>query len=90
SLFGLINFFGGLPPQVKEVPIATNLIHYKELMVTGTTRSNNFYFRVALDLLLSGRIDLSYLVTHVLSLENVEQGLSLMEKQEALKVVVVP
>lgn len=90
SLFGRINFFGGLPPQVKEVPIATNLIHYKELMVTGTTRSNNFYFRVALDLLLSGQIDLSYLVTHVLSLEDIERGFSLMEKQEALKVVIVP
>lgn len=90
SLFGRINFFGGLPPQVKEVPIATNLIHYKELVVTGTTRSNNFYFKIALDLLLDGQLDLSYLVTHVLPLEDIEQGLYLMEKQEALKVVIVP
>ena len=51
GIYGRINFFGGLPPQVKEVALPSNLIHYKELVVTGTTKSNNFHFRSALDLL---------------------------------------
>ncbi|MGQ9473095.1 MAG: alcohol dehydrogenase catalytic domain-containing protein [Candidatus Caldatribacteriaceae bacterium] len=88
--YGRINFFGGLPPQIREVPLSSNLIHYKELLVTGTTKSNNFHFRYALDLLISGILDLSYLVTHVLPLENIEEGLKLMESQQSLKVVLVP
>jgi L-iditol 2-dehydrogenase len=88
--YGRINFFGGLPPQIKEVPLPSNLIHYKELLVTGTTRSNNFHFRYALDLLVSQTLDLSYLVTHVLPLEEIERGLQLMESQQSLKVVLIP
>lgn len=90
SLFARVNYFGGLPPQVKEVPLPSNLIHYKEMVVTGTTRSNNVHFRTALDLMLSGKIDLSYLASHVLPLEDIGTGLSLMEKQESLKVVLKP
>lgn len=90
GIYGRINFFGGLPPQVKEVALPSNLIHYKELVVTGTTKSNNFHFRSALDLLLQEQLDLSYLVSHVLPLERIEEGLSLMERQQSLKVVIVP
>ncbi|MEN3203526.1 MAG: alcohol dehydrogenase catalytic domain-containing protein [Atribacterota bacterium] len=90
GVFGRVNFFGGLPPNVPEVPLATNLIHYKELLVTGTTRSNNFHVRLALDLLLRKQLDLSYLVSHTLPLEAVEEGLQLMEGKDALKVVLIP
>ena len=90
GVYGRINFFGGLPPQIKEVALPSNLIHYKELTVTGTTKSNNFHFRSALDLLLQKQLDLSYLVSHVLPLERIEEGLSLMEKQQSLKVVIIP
>ncbi len=90
SVFGRVNFFGGLPPQVKEVPLHSNVIHYKELVVTGTTKSNNYHFRLALDFLRHGQVDLSYLVSHVFSLEQIEEGLSLMESQKSLKVVLKP
>lgn len=90
GIFGRVNFFGGLPPGVSEAPIATNLIHYKELLVTGTTRSNNFHVRLALDLLERRQIDLSYLVSHILPLGAIEEGLKLMEGKDALKVVLVP
>lgn len=90
GVFGRINFFGGLPPNIPEVPLATNLIHYKELFVTGTTRSNNFHVRMALELLTKKQLDLSYLVSHVLPLEAIEEGLRLMEGKDALKVVLTP
>ena len=44
GIYGRINFFGGLPPQVKEVALPSNLIHYKELVVTGTTNLTTFTF----------------------------------------------
>lgn len=90
GIFGRINFFGGLPPGTPEVPLATNLIHYKELLVTGTTRSNNFHVRLALDLLVQKQLDLSYLVSHTLPLEAIAEGLQLMEGKDALKVVLIP
>ncbi|MCX7730565.1 MAG: zinc-binding dehydrogenase [Candidatus Caldatribacterium sp.] len=90
GVFGRINFFGGLPPSIPEVPLATNLIHYKELLVTGTTRSNNSHVRLALNLLVEKQLNLSYLVSHTLPLEAIEDGLRLMEGKDALKVVLIP
>src|SRR5438876_468410 len=34
---GRVVFFGGLPKDRAVVPLDTNLIHYRQLMVTGTT-----------------------------------------------------
>ena len=47
---GRINFFGGIPESKQPVPINTNLVHYKELYLTGSTRSSIAQFRKSLDL----------------------------------------
>ena len=36
---GRVVFFGGLPKGKSVVPLDTNIIHYKQLIVTGTTRA---------------------------------------------------
>ena len=37
---GRVNFFGGLPKSKEIVDINTNLIHYKQLIITGTSKAN--------------------------------------------------
>ena len=61
---GRVNFFGGIPPAKQPVPIDTNLVHYKELYLTGSTRSSIMQFRKALSFVEQKLVDISGVVTH--------------------------
>lgn len=77
---GRVNFFGGLPAGKEPVAIDTNLIHYKQLCVTGSTRSSIAQFRKSLEFVAQGLIDLKGMITHVYSME---QALSAFENARA-------
>jgi threonine dehydrogenase-like Zn-dependent dehydrogenase len=66
---GRVSWFAGLPKDASRVAVDANLVHYKELRVTGTTACSTADCRKAAGLVNSGRLDLSPLVTHRLSLE---------------------
>ena len=68
---GKVMFFGGLPSHRAEVLLNTNLIHYKQITVSGTTRQSLSQYRRILDLLAQGRILLADLVTSSVALENI-------------------
>ncbi|HUX20596.1 MAG TPA: alcohol dehydrogenase, partial [Spirochaetia bacterium] len=82
-----ISFFGGLPKNRPTITFDSNLVHYKELEVTATTACSTHDCMRAADLLNSGRIDLSPLVSIRRTLD--DAGLAFAEAQggEALKVV---
>lgn len=63
AIGGRINFFGGLPKSKETVPINTNIIHYKQLTITGSTRASLSQYRKTLRFMTEGLIDLSNLVT---------------------------
>ncbi|MGE5588230.1 MAG: zinc-dependent dehydrogenase, partial [Clostridia bacterium] len=65
---GRVNFFGGLPRGKEKVVLNTNLIHYKQLLVTGTTRSSIHQFRKTLEILASGRLDIKPVITRRVTL----------------------
>jgi L-iditol 2-dehydrogenase len=87
---GRINFFGGLPKDRSEVALDTNLIHYKELLVTGTTANTNEDCRAALDLVAGGAVDAGRLVTARRALADAEAAFDAARSGEALKVVIEP
>ncbi|MGZ8650253.1 MAG: zinc-binding dehydrogenase [Solirubrobacteraceae bacterium] len=87
---GRINFFGGLPKDRSEVALDTNLIHYKELHVTGTTANTNMDCRAALDLVTSGAVDVGRLVTGRRALADATAAFDAARSGEALKVVIEP
>lgn len=60
---GRVNFFGGIPADKQPVQINTNLIHYHELYVTGSTRSSIAQYRKVLDFVSKGLIDAKSLIT---------------------------
>lgn len=60
---GRINFFGGLPKQDPYIRFDSNSVHYKELVVTGTTACSTYDCLRAADIVNSGRVDLTPLVT---------------------------
>jgi L-iditol 2-dehydrogenase len=87
---GRINFFGGLPKGRSEVALDTNLIHYKELVVTGTTANTNADCRAALDLVTDGAVDVGRLVTGRRPRAEADAAFDAARSGEALKVVIEP
>jgi L-iditol 2-dehydrogenase len=85
-----INFFGGLPRDRSIVELDTNSIHYKELVVTGTTANTTEDCRRALELVLGGSIDTAALISRSYDLAEADEGLAAAGSGEALKVVVEP
>ena len=87
---GRINYFGGLPAGSPSVEMPTNLIHYKELLLTGSHGSVPRQHRIALDLLARGVIDGRALITHRFPLDEIVTAFATAEGHSGLKVVVSP
>jgi len=84
---GRVNLFAGLPKDKPFVSLETNLIHYKELLVTGTTACSTSDCRHSLDLIVSGAVDLMPLVTARFPLENAAEAFAAAQDPSNLKVV---
>jgi L-iditol 2-dehydrogenase len=85
-----INFFGGLPRDSSRVELDTNLIHYGELVVTGTTANTTDDCREALELVVSGRVDTAALVGAREPLDSAGDAFEAARSGELLKVVIEP
>jgi threonine dehydrogenase-like Zn-dependent dehydrogenase len=85
--FGRVCFFGGLPAQDALVPIDTNAIHYKNLLVTGVSGGSLGDFRIAERLISTGRIDVTKVISHEYSLAEMGPAFEQAMRQEAMKVV---
>jgi 2-desacetyl-2-hydroxyethyl bacteriochlorophyllide A dehydrogenase len=86
---GRINFFAGLP-RGTTVELDTNLVHYKELVVTGTTSCTADDCREALELTLGGAVSTAPLVTARHPLEDAAAAFAAARSGTALKVVIEP
>lgn len=86
--YGRICFFGGLPEDRKMVPLNTNLIHYKQLICTGTTRASLKQFKDVLGFVSAGIIDVKKLITAEFSLDEIDKGMELAIAAKGLKNVI--
>lgn len=90
AIGGRINFFAGLPKDKPAIQVDANLVHYKELIVTGTTACSTGDCRRAAALLESGRVDLSPLVSQRFSLAQAVEAFQAAEARNAMKIVIEP
>lgn len=90
AIGGRINFFAGLPKDNPTIELNSNLIHYKELIVTGTTASSTQNCKRAAEVVNSGRIELSSLISARFPLGEAVDAFSVAESGKALKVVLEP
>jgi L-iditol 2-dehydrogenase len=90
AIGGRINFFAGLPKDNPTIEMNSNLIHYKELIVTGTTASSTQNCQRAAEIVNSGRIDFSNLISARFPLSEAVDAFSVAESGKALKVVLEP
>jgi L-iditol 2-dehydrogenase len=87
---GRINFFGGLPKDRPSVTIDSNLIHYKELMITGTTACSTADCWKAAQIVNTGLVDLSQLISQRFPLKAAPAAFAAAEDRKSLKVVIQP
>ena len=85
-----VSFFGGLPKDKSIVPLDTNIIHYKELIVSGAHGAMPIHHGRAVELISSGRIDVKKYVTHRFGLVDINSAFAAAEGHEGLRVVVNP
>ena len=90
AIGGRINFFGGLPKDRPMIHFDSNLVHYKELIVTGTTACSTADCWQAAQIVNSGLIDLSDVVSKRFPLKDAVTAFAAAEDRKSLKIVLEP
>jgi L-iditol 2-dehydrogenase len=90
AIGGRINFFGALPKDRPNIQFDSNLVHYKELRVTATSACSTRDCQQAAEIVNSGRIDLSDLVSQRFPLAEAVCAFEVAQDSKALKVVLEP
>ena len=90
SKMGKVCFFAGLPKDKPQVTIDANFLHYRQITVYGTFSSAPRHNALAIEMIRSGKLNVDYLLTHAVSLQHINKGLELVEKQAGMRVAVVP
>lgn len=85
-----VNFFGGLPKDKSQVTLDTNIIHYKELIISGAHGCVPRHHKMALDLIGAGAVDMKKFISHRFSLDDVEKAFAAAESHAGLRVIVHP
>ena len=85
-----VNFFGGLPMDKSIVALNTNLIHYKELFVHGAHGQMPIHHLKAVNLIASGAIDANQYISHVFSLDDINEAFATAEGHSGMRVIVHP
>jgi len=87
--FGRLCLFGGLPGGQSEVALDTNLIHYRQLVVTGVTGGAPRDFRAALRLVAAGRVAIDRVISHRFPMHEAGAAFDAALAGDTLKVVLL-
>lgn len=86
---GTINLFAGFP-DTGAGTIETNLIHYNEIVVNGTSASTRLDFLHARDLAAGGKVNLKDLVSHRFGLDDFKSAYETAKAGEGIKIAIIP
>ncbi len=86
---GLVNMFGGCAPK-HSIAVDCYKLHYEELRVIGVFHHTPVHIKAALDLISSGAISMSNLISHEFPLAKLEEALELQLSGQAMKIAIKP
>ncbi len=86
---GIVILFGGVVPPL-NVSIDPNIIHYNEIILTGSFDHTGEDFRKAIQLISQRRMLLEQMITHVFRLDNLVEAFETVRLRKGLKVIVYP
>lgn len=84
---GSVNFFASLPGADDQVTVPANLVHYRQISITGTTGANVTHFREVLKLLGGRRLEVTSLVTSLRPLADAKEAFEQARAPEHARVV---
>jgi len=87
---GRLSLFGGLAKDAPTITVDSNLVHYRELTIVGVNGSSPEHNKRALELIATGEVPVSDLITHRLPLDRVLDALDIVARGEAIKVTIEP
>ena len=87
---GAINFFGGLPKPSPSLPLVTNDIHYRELLITGSHGSTPLQHSKAIKIIKNNQKFFKSLITHRYCLDEIEEAFKLASSGKGIKVLIKP
>jgi len=85
---GRIVFFSGLPYVQEYISLDHNQIHYKEIQIFGAYGCTSKQNREAVRMLSAGRLNVKYLITHRISLNELIRYFEMIDTHNAMEVVV--
>lgn len=84
---GTVNFFAGTyPPATLEID--PNLIHYRQIRLTGSHDYTPHHFETALQFIHTGAVQVAPLISHELALARVQEGFDIVAGRVGLKVMI--
>jgi L-iditol 2-dehydrogenase len=84
---GKVSLFAGFSTAETAV-MDVNLIHYNELVVTGSFGLDRLLFEKSLDMVASGQIEVASMLTHRFELRDISEALAMAEQGNAVKVAI--
>ena len=83
---GYVHFFGGCASGT-SVNIDTKRLHYDEVKIISSFHHTPKYFREALDLIASGKIDVEKLITKHMDMKYAKKAIEMHRDGEAIKIL---
>ena len=90
AISGRINYFGGLPKDNSKISFDSNIVHYKELIITATTACSTDNCWQAARIINSGLVDLHELISMRFPLTEAKQAFEEASGKKSLKIVIEP
>ncbi len=87
---GRVNFFGGLPPGTPPTSIDTNMIHYKELLITGAHGSVPRQHRQALELISQGVVKVKKYISSIFPLKDALEAFRKAREKNEMRIFINP
>jgi L-iditol 2-dehydrogenase len=90
NMRGRLVLFSGLSPDKSSIDVDFNQLHYFEQTIVGAYGCAYHHGELALDYIKTGKIAVSDMVSHRISLWELEYALGLIEKREGMKILLYP
>jgi L-iditol 2-dehydrogenase len=84
---GRINFFGGLPKGNDTINLKSNIIHYKQIMLTGTTGQSISQYRKSIEIIAAKNIDIKKIISETYPIQEAEKAFERAKSEDVLKIV---
>ena len=85
---GRISIFSGMSPLLSRVMLDLNIIHYNEIIITGSYGCTSRQNSQAISLIASGKFPAGELITGRFTLDNIKEGLEHTSAKTGLKSIV--